>query len=56
MPRKVLSQEAVVVMLTLKEKGMSNKAIANLLGVTEGAVELLSRVVAWAEGIRRPPA
>ncbi len=38
MPRKVLSLEEVVTMLTLKEKGMSNKAIANLLGVTEGAV------------------
>ena len=38
MPRKVLSQEEAVTMLTLKEKGMSSKAIANLLGVTKGAV------------------
>ncbi len=38
MPRKLLTHEEVVTMFTLKEKGMSNKAIANLLGVTEGTV------------------
>ncbi len=38
MPRKVLSQEEIVTMRTLKEKGLSNSAIARAVGVTEGAV------------------
>lgn len=54
MPRKMLSQEEIVTMMTLKEKGLSNTAIADALGVTEGTVRYrLRRAASGHEDGRR---
>jgi hypothetical protein len=54
MPHK-LSEEEIVTLKVLHGKGQSNGAIAQLLGVTEGAVRYPLRRAGVADGRRNKP-